>query len=352
MSEHGHTDEALTVRRERHVLVFLECKDALLDLYILLCDHNLDALSINEAQSVISEAAAKPPSERSTVQHHDNSNVRTEEPTTGLSDRDTTVHQSQISSARQVQGEQISRTHLLDSSIPHRQSASPIQNFRPRSPLIAEDYYDPRQQRRFFFDIPPSNTQTQHQYEERRRYESSAYRNPPSYTSKNVDYIEPLSNDNYRYQEPTQNMRRGHPYSSIHPPNRDLSSAAGNLWAPPSYSQPYHYHPVNYSNGIDPHTRHMMKQNLLSGTGERFSGDPQQFTPWKINLQRRIEECGADSFDVINIILANTTGRPKSMVQSFLNAGITNPDTTLREIWHTIEYRIGTSERTSESLIK
>ena len=60
--EHGYMDQALTVRRERPTLAFLECKDALLDLNILLCDHNLDALSINEAQSVFSEAAAMPPS--------------------------------------------------------------------------------------------------------------------------------------------------------------------------------------------------------------------------------------------------------------------------------------------------
>ena len=106
----------------------------------------------------------------------------------------------------------------------------------------------------------------------------------------------------------------------------------------------------NESNRLDQNLRHTIRNDLLKGQGNSFDGKAQFFKQWKDQLTRRLAECEADPMDSINIIIANTAGRPQTMVKQYFSAGSNDPATTLKQIWDTLEQRFGSKEQIAQSI--
>lgn len=60
LSNHGHTEESLAVRRERHKLVYIEAKEGLRDLNSLLKENDLDTVSTIDVLNSISTFSEQP----------------------------------------------------------------------------------------------------------------------------------------------------------------------------------------------------------------------------------------------------------------------------------------------------
>ena len=105
---------------------------------------------------------------------------------------------------------------------------------------------------------------------------------------------------------------------------------------------------------LDSASQHRLRCELLGGLGDPFGGKPEFYVQWHSTLSRRISECASqcDSLDIINIIMANTSGDVKDLVKRLLSAGINDPDHTLQRIWTTIAERYGSSEGVSDSVLE
>ena len=57
-----------------------------------------------------------------------------------------------------------------------------------------------------------------------------------------------------------------------------------------------------------------------------------EFWSWYRSLNKKIEQCRADPFEILNIFVANTEGRPKQLCKSRLSAGAKNPRVAVEAI--------------------
>jgi hypothetical protein len=102
---------------------------------------------------------------------------------------------------------------------------------------------------------------------------------------------------------------------------------------------------------LDPISRQQLRQELLRGLGESFSGDPQRFWCWHQQISTRLLEAEAGSLDSMYILQANTSGRPKKVIDEALAAGIGSPRENLASVWKTLRRRFGANELVAESLL-
>ena len=96
-------------------------------------------------------------------------------------------------------------------------------------------------------------------------------------------------------------------------------------------------------NGV---VRGQIRSDLYKGMMDPFDGSPERFWSWKTRLQGHLREAACNPSDTIHIILRNTTGTPKSIVQDYLDNCYEDPEFTLFEVWRELEKRFG-----SESLV-
>ena len=166
-----------------------------------------------------------------------------------------------------------------------------------------------------------------------------------------VSFVPKYKSEDLHPSIPVTTRQENLPVNRVETPSNPL-----NIHVPPSYMHegfhaspsPPNFPPINVNlpdnDCLEPSVRHRLKADLLSGLGDPFTGSPEFFFQWKAMLQRRIEECKADSLDSLQIIIANTSGRVKDAVQKYTTAGIFNPDSTLKDVWMMLKERYGNDD--------
>ena len=99
-------------------------------------------------------------------------------------------------------------------------------------------------------------------------------------------------------------------------------------------------------------TLHLVKQELFKESNFPFDGDCQRYHSWFMLLQNRMRNVQLDALDQISILIANTSGRPKKLVEDYLAAGAAFPNETLTKIWEALQKQYGSPVRVSQSMQK
>jgi hypothetical protein len=102
---------------------------------------------------------------------------------------------------------------------------------------------------------------------------------------------------------------------------------------------------------LDPISRRQLRQDLLKGMDEPFSGVAEYFWCWYHQLERRLHECEAGALDSIHILKANTEGRPNKIVTTHLLAGASRPKDTLHRLLDELKTRFGSNSLVSGALL-
>ena len=110
-------------------------------------------------------------------------------------------------------------------------------------------------------------------------------------------------------------------------------------------------HPVIApAQGLSESECHRLKCDLLKGMGDPFSGSAGDFNLWRMQLQKNLDKCSADSADSLQILLANTSGPVKAAVKRYMAAS-TCDDTTLASVWDMLKDRYGSDDRIADNLL-
>ena len=124
----------------------------------------------------------------------------------------------------------------------------------------------------------------------------------------------------------------------------------GNFTAPPHV--PSHHTPVpSDPDRLDPLSRRMLKLDLRNGVGDKYDGSPEKFWAWYHDINSRIIECEANSTETIFILKANTTKKPRELINMYLSAGLTNPSRILSEIWEDFKKKFGSNTKVTTHLV-
>ena len=97
--------------------------------------------------------------------------------------------------------------------------------------------------------------------------------------------------------------------------------------------------------------RGQVRSDLYRGIMDPFSGSPERFWSWKMQLVSHLREASCSAADTIHIILRNTSGKPKAIVQEYLNSCCEDPEVTLQEVWRELERRFGSNSLVSRCLL-
>ena len=90
---------------------------------------------------------------------------------------------------------------------------------------------------------------------------------------------------------------------------------------------------------LDTFARIQLWQELLRGLGEPLDGRIELFWSWRETITSRIIEIDASPSDELQILKANTRGRPNGITQDFAIAGIGSPHSTVGRVWEDFEKR-------------
>ena len=112
-------------------------------------------------------------------------------------------------------------------------------------------------------------------------------------------------------------------------------------------------YPVSAPNShIEVMISHLVKQDLLKKAIDPFDGDPFRYHPWFSLLSNRIANLNLSSLDIIDVLLANTSGKQFNMIKNYNTAaGYANPQVTLQNILSALHREFGSSLRVSSELI-
>ena len=125
----------------------------------------------------------------------------------------------------------------------------------------------------------------------------------------------------------------------------NYSNTSGNL--PSGVFGRYHY-----NNMPDPAALYLLRQELLKTSSDPFMGDPTKFKMWASLLQRRMMDIPIDPIDKLSIIIANTGGEPRKLVEDLMVAGMRDPQKTYERAWEALSQRHGSPIHISFSLKK
>ena len=114
---------------------------------------------------------------------------------------------------------------------------------------------------------------------------------------------------------------------------------------------PQNYHSGNINMYVDGVVRSHVRSDLYRGMMEPFDGSPERFWSWKTQLQSHLREASCSAIDTVHIMLKNTTGKPKAIVQDYSDNCCDNPESTLDEVWRELEKRFGSNLLVSRSLL-
>jgi len=130
--------------------------------------------------------------------------------------------------------------------------------------------------------------------------------------------------------------------------------------APPSVPVPttsfpsHNLHPPlhNYSNQprSDVLTNYILKSQLFKKVGQPFNGEAHKYHTWVNVMQRQMSGLSLDPWDILTILYENTEGKPKKVIENFMNIGAVDPHTTLVNTWNALYEQFGTSSRISSAI--
>ena len=102
---------------------------------------------------------------------------------------------------------------------------------------------------------------------------------------------------------------------------------------------------------LDPISRRMLKNDLRNGIADKYNGDPQVFWAWYHEINSRLIECEASPSETLFILKANTTKKPRSIIDDYLSGGLSNPSRLVAEIWDSFKKRFGSNTRVTTHLL-
>ena len=132
-------------------------------------------------------------------------------------------------------------------------------------------------------------------------------------------------------------------YSYIIPPNRAPEAHPGRMTlAPPNvdYGRPI----------IETFTQVQLRQELLRGLKEQFTGEIELYWNWKETIKSRLLEIDATDSIEIQVLRANTQGRPHEIIRDLTIAGTFSPKTVVDNIWRDLDNRYGSEIRLTNHL--
>ena len=92
---------------------------------------------------------------------------------------------------------------------------------------------------------------------------------------------------------------------------------------------------------LDAFTRTQLRLELLRGVGDPFEGDIASFWSWRANITSRINEIDPTPLDEVQILRANTRGKPLEIIKDLVVAGVESPRSTVNRIWTEFEETFG-----------
>ena len=116
----------------------------------------------------------------------------------------------------------------------------------------------------------------------------------------------------------------------------------------PAYAQPG---PAFAS--CPPHTDWALIYRFKNGEIKNlnFKGDFAKYRHWRREVERHLREAGIyDAQTVIDVLINNSEGRPKELIEQISNSGNQSPDAALACIWEMLERKYGSPEQASEAL--
>lgn len=327
--DHGHSELARHLRKTRHGLVFHETNESIEDLNQMLTTLSLEAISNVEVNSVCSSKPAEALEEPlNSPLHVERSNDRSQQHLI-MGGGGFREYEEAVFNARHVE-------HHREEATAAKIVNATCDNLRRAS----DNHIDPHRGK-------DSAVQQNFHYDEHYR-ETNHIASQPERGSHHHRTINVTHEANRRAGNPSNENNREDRHTRI---NSEMKNSSQEQKYDRSSSPYRHQQNAYHQDRMDPHIRYTIKQDLLRGGSVKFDGDPQHFLTWKQNLSRRIRECEPDSLDSIHILLANTAGRPHTMVQHFYSAGISDPDTALRDIWRNLESRFASNRRIADNLI-
>ena len=94
-----------------------------------------------------------------------------------------------------------------------------------------------------------------------------------------------------------------------------------------------------------------MRYDLLRGIGDPFDGTPEHFWSWRNQLSIHLAEADCGPLDTLYVMLHNTSGQPKDLVQNLINTNATDPAVTLQIAWYDLERRFGSETAIARRLL-
>ena len=138
----------------------------------------------------------------------------------------------------------------------------------------------------------------------------------------------PTGNPSSCYDRPTENRRAG----TVPNPASDNRSR----------------YPDFDSNSV---VRSQVRSDLYRGMLDPFDGSPEKFQSWRAQLLSHLGEARCSPTDCVNILLKNTVGKPKLVIQDYVNNCCDEPESTLQDIWEELEKRFGSNSLVSKCLL-
>ena len=131
-------------------------------------------------------------------------------------------------------------------------------------------------------------------------------------------------------------------------------------FAPYTTNSNQSHHPVQNApipnqisaNSSDATARHLLKLELFRKSPDPYTGEPHRFWSWTENLRNKIKDLQLEPWDIMNILLVNTAGKPQKLIETHMSIGGADPQLTLRNVWSSLQEQFGTGARIATSLTK
>ena len=107
---------------------------------------------------------------------------------------------------------------------------------------------------------------------------------------------------------------------------------------------------MNPNSNVDPLAQYLLKQDLLKNTIEPFDGTAYKFNSWTNQIRTRIQGLNMSPQEILHVLLSNTTGEPKKMIQEVLSMNVFIDHQTVNDVWTMLVDRHGSPYRAAEQL--
>ena len=179
---------------------------------------------------------------------------------------------------------------------------------------------------------------------------------PPRYAPGETPFHHPPSESLYRgldrgNLQSSFSTRLGNGFPSLH---RDPARATVGTGHPPHFGPGVPAVPPladQQSSFINPLLRRQVRYDLLRGIGDPFDGTPEHFWSWRNQLSIHLAEADCGPLDTLYVMLHNTSGLPKDLVQNLINTNATDPAVTLQIAWYDLERRFGSETAIARRLL-